>query len=198
MNSKSEIFFRIAFGILWIVYFVVRIYFQRKVKGSNREYVLVNEKKEKLFFSMFAVAYLVLPIYFLTSWVDFAHLPMPIWARWTGCFVTCAGIGLFGWAHQALGKNWTAVLALSEKHVLVTSGPYHYVRHPMYTAFFIIGIGFFLLSTNWLVGIIYLGTLSLMYMVRISAEEKMMLDRFGDDYRQYMKKTGRILPRLWK
>jgi protein-S-isoprenylcysteine O-methyltransferase Ste14 len=68
----------------------------------------------------------------------------------------------------------------------------------MYTAFFIIGFGFLFLSANWLIGIIYIGTLLLMYIARISAEEKMMIDRFGDSYRQYMKTTGRILPRLNK
>jgi len=67
----------------------------------------------------------------------------------------------------------------------------------MYTAFFVIGIGFVLLSANWLVGVVYLGTLGVMYVARVAAEEKMMVERFGDSYRQYMEKTGRLWPRLW-
>ncbi|PKN92328.1 MAG: hypothetical protein CVU44_14405 [Chloroflexi bacterium HGW-Chloroflexi-6] len=196
MNSL-EVTFRVIFGILWLVYFAVRLYFQRKVKGVG-SYVRVNEKQEKLLFRLFALAYLVLPIYFLTPWVDFAHISMPVWLRWAGLIVTCGGIGLFGWAHQALGLNWTAVLALSEKHALVTSGPYRYIRHPMYTAFFVIGFGFLFLSANALVGVVYLGPLLLMYLSRFSAEEQMMIERFGERYRQYMKETGRILPRLMK
>jgi len=195
--SSPEVTYRVIFGILWLVYFGVRLYFQRKVKGVG-SYVRVNEKQEKLLFRLFALAYLVLPVYFITSWVDFAHIPMPVWLRWAGLIVTCSGIGLFAWAHQALGLNWTAVLALSEKHALVTSGPYRYVRHPMYTAFFVIGFGFLFLSANLLVGVIYLGPLLLMYLSRFSAEEQMMIERFGERYRQYMKETGRILPRFKK
>jgi protein-S-isoprenylcysteine O-methyltransferase Ste14 len=197
MNSTSELIFRIVFGALWVFHFWLRLHFQRKVKGVGK-YVLTNEKQEKFYFFLFALAYLMLLLYFITHWIDFAHISIPIWLRWIGAVVTCVGIGLFGWTHQVLGLNWTAILALSEKHELVTSGPYRYVRHPMYTAFFIIGFGFLFLSANWLIGIIYIGTLLLMYIARISAEEKMMIDRFGDSYRQYMKTTGRILPRLNK
>ena len=65
----------------------------------------------------------------------------------------------------------------------------------MYSAFSVIGLGFLGLSANWLVGAAYLGTLSLMYGARVSAEEEMMAGRFGDAYRQYMQTTGRLLPR---
>jgi protein-S-isoprenylcysteine O-methyltransferase Ste14 len=68
----------------------------------------------------------------------------------------------------------------------------------MYTAFFVIGFGFLLLSANWFISAIYLGTLTLMYATRVSIEEKMMLERFGDEYHQYMTKTGRLLPRFKK
>jgi protein-S-isoprenylcysteine O-methyltransferase Ste14 len=77
---------------------------------------------------------------------------------------------------------------------MVQNGPYRYVRHPMYSAFFIIGIGFLILSSNWLVGIIYLGAFLIMYLARVLPEEKMMIDRFGEPYRQYMKRTGRLFP----
>jgi protein-S-isoprenylcysteine O-methyltransferase Ste14 len=195
MDKTGEILFRIVFGILWLVYFGVRIYFQRKVKGVG-DYVRVNEKQEIFFFRLFALGYLALLLYFITPWVDFAHIPSPIWLRWAGGVVTCLGIGLFAWAHQALGKNWTAILASSEKQKMVITGPYRHVRHPMYTAFFVIGFGFLFLSANWFVSIIYLGTLTMMYMARVSAEEKMMIDHFGNDYREYMKRTGRLLPRF--
>jgi protein-S-isoprenylcysteine O-methyltransferase Ste14 len=196
MKPSPEIPYRIAFGILWLVYFVTRLYFQGRVKGKQ-EYTRPNERQEKMYFRLFALAFLLLPLYFLTSWIDFASIPLPTWLRWCGGGITVLGIALFGWAHQALGKNWTAVLALSKEHQLVQGGPYRFVRHPMYSAFFIIGIGFFLLSANWLVGIIYLVPLTVMVVARVALEEKMMLDRFGDTYRNYMKRTGRLLPRFW-
>jgi protein-S-isoprenylcysteine O-methyltransferase Ste14 len=196
MNLSMEIPFRITFGILWVVYFGIRLFFQRQIKGQ-KEYTHVNERQEKLLFRLFALAFILLPLYFLTPWIDFATTPMPLWLRWIGGVVVCLGIVLFGWAHQALGQNWTAILALSKEHEMVQNGPYRYVRHPMYSAFFVIGIGFGLLSANWLIGIIYLAPLLVMYATRVSTEEKMMIDRFGDSYREYMKHTGRLFPRLW-
>lgn len=196
MDTSTETLFRIAFALLWVLFFGVRIYFQRKVQQGVLEYERVNEKQEKLLFRLFALAYLIMPLYFLTPWLDFARLPLPVWLRWLGAAITCAGIALFGWAHQALGMNWTAVLALSKEHELVINGPYRMVRHPMYSAFFLVGIGFLLLSANAFIGITYLGTLLWMVLARVSLEEKMMLDRFGDSYRRYMQTTGRLFPRF--
>jgi protein-S-isoprenylcysteine O-methyltransferase Ste14 len=197
MSASPEILFRIVFSILWTAFLGVRIFFQRRIKGSQ-QYTRINERQEKLYFRLFALAFVLLPLYFLTPWIDFASIRLRMELRWSGGVITCMGIGLFGWAHQALGRNWTAVLALSEGHQLVQGGPYRYVRHPMYSAFFVIGTGFFLLSANWLVGLIYLGPLLVMYLARVSLEEKMMVERFGDSYRQYMKRTGRLWPRLWE
>lgn len=195
MNPSNEILFRTTFGILWVIYFGVRLFFQRRIKGA-REYTIINERQEKLLFSLFALAFLLLPLYFLTPWIDFASMHLPLWIRWGGWIIVCLGIFLFGWAHQALGQNWTAILALSKEHEMVQNGPYRYVRHPMYSAFFIIGIGFTLLSANWLIGIIYLAPLLVMYITRVELEEKMMTERFGEPYREYMKRTGRLFPRL--
>ncbi len=196
MNSGLEIFFRITFGILWLVYFGVRLFYQRRIKGGL-EYTRVNEQQEKLLFRLFALAFLLLPLYFLTPWIDFASLPLPGWLRWGGGVITLLGILLFGWAHQALGQNWTAVLALAKEHELVQAGPYRYARHPMYSAFFVIGIGFAFLSANGLIALVYLGPLLVMYVARVSPEEKMMIERFGEPYRQYMQRTGRLWPRFW-
>jgi hypothetical protein len=102
MTTSNETLYRIAFGILWVVYFGARLFFQGMVKGSQ-EYTRFNQRNEKLFFRVFAIAFLLLPFYFLTSWIDFASIPLPIWLRWCGAGITCLGIALFGWAHQVLG-----------------------------------------------------------------------------------------------
>ena len=198
MNAGSEILYRAVFGALWVIYFGVRLFFQGKVKSAGRGYVLQNEQQEKRYFRLFALAYVLLPLYFLPSWVDFTHLGFPVWLRWAGAGLTVLGILLFAWAHQALGVNWTAVLALSEEQELVTSGPYRWVRHPMYTAFLVIGFGFWFLSANGLVGLIYFSTLLLMVWTRLPAEEEMMVERFGERYRAYQKTTGSLLPRFKK
>jgi protein-S-isoprenylcysteine O-methyltransferase Ste14 len=66
----------------------------------------------------------------------------------------------------------------------------------MYAAIFLIGIGASLLSANWIVALSYMLPVTCMYLVRVSDEEKMMIEQFGDEYREYMRRTGRLIPKL--
>jgi protein-S-isoprenylcysteine O-methyltransferase Ste14 len=187
--------FRIAFGISWVLVSGIRLSFQMRGRGVARV-ARRHERRERFFYNLVAATYLLMLLYVLTPWLDAAHLPLPAWLRWLGCGIAGAGIWLFLWSHQMLGNNWSGILELSTDHVMVTEGPYRYVRHPMYSAFFVSGFGLFLLSANWLIGVSHLGSLAWMYLVRVSAEEEMMMDRFGDAYDRHMKTTGRLLPRL--
>jgi protein-S-isoprenylcysteine O-methyltransferase Ste14 len=187
--------FRVAFGVLWLAFFGVRVHFGRRIP-PGLSYTRILEGRERWLFRAFALGYLAIIAYALTPWLDVGRIALASWMRWLGAVALAAGIVLFAWAHSALGRNWTAVLALAEDHEMVTRGPYRSVRHPMYSAFFIIGLGFSLLSANWLVALLYLGTLLPMYLLRVSAEEQMMIGRFGGAYRQYMAVTGRLIPRL--
>ena len=100
------------------------------------------------------------------------------------------------WTHRTLGRNWSGILEVREDHRLVTSGPYRWVRHPMYSVFFIFCFAQLVISANALVGMIGLSTLSYFYLRRVHDEEAMMIEQFGDAYRQYMGRTGRLVPRL--
>lgn len=197
MDATAETLFRITLGILVFVGWGIRLYFQKRVKGVERVSSR-HERREKFFYKLVAVSFIPLLLYVFTPWLDFARLPLPMGLRWLGGIMAAAGTALFGWSHQTLGPNWSGILELSKDHALVTEGPYRYVRHPMYSAFFMLGIGLFLLSANGLIGVTHLGSIILMYLVRVTAEEEMMLGQFGDAYRHYMNKTGRLFPRLRK
>jgi len=104
---------------------------------------------------------------------------------------------LFRKTHRQLGKMWSHSLDLRENHKLVTKGVYEKVRHPMYTAFWLWAIAPPFLLANWvagLAGIIGFGTL---YFLRVGQEEKMMEDRFGEQYREYKMRTKKILPGIY-
>jgi protein-S-isoprenylcysteine O-methyltransferase Ste14 len=98
---------------------------------------------------------------------------------------------------RSLGTNITDTVVTRENATLVTHGRYHWVRHPMYSITCLLFIGFTLLTTNWFIAITGVGTLSLL-IIRTSIEETKLIDRFGDEYRDYIKKTGRFVPRLSK
>ncbi len=95
-----------------------------------------------------------------------------------------------------LGRNWSGILELRENHRLISQGPYRYIRHPMYTALLILSVGMALITANLLLALLLIGTTMAMYLARVADEEAMMIERFGDEYHSYMRRTGRLFPRL--
>ena len=99
------------------------------------------------------------------------------------------------WIFRTIGKNITSTVETREEHELVTDGPYRWVRHPLYT----VGTSFFMslgiVTANWFVGLASLVVL-VMLLIRLPKEEEKLIERFGDEYRAYMERTGRLLPRI--
>ena len=91
--------------------------------------------------------------------------------------------------------NWSPSLEIREKHELITRGIYGVIRHPMYASQWLWVIAQPLLLQNWLAGVVNLVIFIPFYFMRVKAEEALMLDSFGEQYREYMKKTGAVLPK---
>jgi protein-S-isoprenylcysteine O-methyltransferase Ste14 len=138
-----------------------------------------------------ATAYVLAP-----GWVSWAALPLPAWLRWAGIGIALAGFTLLQWSHRALGNNWSDAPRLVADQELVAAGPYRWVRHPIYVAFLLILGPLGLISANWLVGGAWLAMTGLGVACRIRTEEALMVGRFGDRYRAYMRRTGRLFPRI--
>jgi protein-S-isoprenylcysteine O-methyltransferase Ste14 len=140
---------------------------------------------------------MLLPVLYLaTPWLAFADCTLPPAAPWCGAALMVAGLWLFYRAHADLGRNWSVTLELRERHQLITSGVYRRIRHPMYASIFLFSIAQGLLLANWLAGWGALVTFAVLYLIRTPREERMMCEAFGDQYRAYMRHTGRLWPRL--
>jgi len=114
--------------------------------------------------------------------------------------VTTAGLTFALWGYRTLGRSWAHAFEPStflrkEKDVLVTWGPYHYVRNPIYLGAFTFLIAVSVVAANWLLLVPNLVAVSLVY-GQINGEEVMLVDRFGDKYRDYMKLVPRFFPKL--
>lgn len=107
------------------------------------------------------------------------------------------GMILNGWSDQTLGQLMTPQIEVMQKQELVTRGPYSRIRHPTYTSIIMIALASTLLFLNAIMIIGFLAIFGIAYK-RAVLEEKLLAseDGFGQDYRDYMKKTGRFLPRL--
>lgn len=113
-----------------------------------------------------------------------------------GALAAVLGVYVFWRSHADLGSMWSAHLELREDHSLVTHGIYRRMRHPMYTAIFLITLAQALLLANWLAGPAGLVTFAILYVTRVRREEQMMADQFGADWEAYAARTTRLLPRL--
>jgi protein-S-isoprenylcysteine O-methyltransferase Ste14 len=193
MDTLSEPAFRWTLGGLLAVGLGLRAYFQRQAQGVARV-ARRGGRRDQRFYVLVLGSYLLMFVYVFTPWLDGAQIALPAWARWSGALIAAGGIGLFCWSHLALGANWSGIVELAQGHRLVEEGPYRYVRHPMYSAFFVMGFGLLLLSANWLLGVVHLGAVTGMYRARVDDEEALMSEHFGDAYRAYLARTGRLLP----
>jgi protein-S-isoprenylcysteine O-methyltransferase Ste14 len=140
---------------------------------------------------------LIVPIiYAATDWLDFADYELPAWAGWAGVLIAAASLIVFWRGHVDLGANWSPTLEIHEKHELITKGIYALIRHPMYASQWILVLAQPLLLQNWIAGFMNLLAFIPFYLLRVRAEEQLMLEQFGEQYRTYMQKVGGVFPRL--
>ena len=155
---------------------------------------------EKLLMFLVFIGMQVLPIlYLLTSWLDFIDYRLPVWAGlsagWIGTAVFVLALWLLWRSHLDLGSSFSPKLQVTEQHTLVTNGVYRTIRHPMYAAHWLWAVAQALLLQNWIAGLAMLASFLPLYRLRVGLEEQMMLDHFGQQYREYMAQTGRVVPR---
>src|SRR5216683_497533 len=111
------------------------------------------------------------------------------------CFVI--GLWLFYRSHADLGTNWSITLEVREQHRLITQGVYRRIRHPMSLALVLYSIGQALVIPNWVAGLSNLVAFAVLLALRVGAEERMMVDGFGDEYAAYSARTKRLIPGVW-
>lgn len=191
--------FRIILSVLIITFVVHRGYYTNKNKESTSDTLKIREEglASKLAALLSVAGFVATLIYVINpQWVAWAALSLPLWLRWMGPGIALTGFVLLQWAQNTLGKNWSDTPRMMKAQVLITSGPYQFIRHPIYTAFILILGSTFFISANWLIGLSWIGMAVLEIASRIGFEESLMLEYFGDQYRAYMKMTGRLWPRL--
>ena len=194
-----ETLFRIILPVLIITFAVHRGYYVKN--HSQPDDVTLKKRQQGMGSKVSGVLGLlgfisVIAFAINPSWLAFASLAFPVWLRWTGVALTLAGFALLQWAQVTLGKSWSDTPRMMKEQVLITSGPYQFIRHPIYTAFILILGSTLLISANWFIGLAWLGMTVLEVASRVGFEESLMLEYFGDQYRDYMQKTGRLLPRF--
>jgi protein-S-isoprenylcysteine O-methyltransferase Ste14 len=199
----SEQLFRILFWILILGVLIMRIVFTLRVRLAGERVMpdraAVKREGTAAFLVRFVGFFLVIGLLagfaVQPSWLAALSFPIPDVLRWLGFLFGLAGLGIWIWAQIILGKEWSPQLQLREKHRLVTAGPYARMRHPIYTGMFIWAGGLALLTANWTFVVVAV-LVCAVFVVRVPREEQMMIEEFGEEYREYMKRTGRVFPKI--
>lgn len=166
---------------------------QRKEPKSNRRVTT----QEKALLGLLFLAMFFIPIFYAaTDWLDFANYTLPLWAGWLGVVIITGALVVFWRSHADLGLNWSPSLEIREKHELITRGIYGVIRHPMYASQWLWVIAQPLILQNWIAGWLDLIVFIFFYTLRVKAEEQMMLEQFGDQYRSYMQNVGAVIPKF--
>jgi protein-S-isoprenylcysteine O-methyltransferase Ste14 len=192
----SELTRKVVFLICFVAVFAIRFYFARLIKQNK----ITDDRRtvqEKLLLFLTFLGMFILPLVgVFTPWLEEAAYNLPDWTGWLGTLFFGLAIWLFWRSHTDLGLNWSSSLAVRENHSLVETGIYRSIRHPMYAAFWLWGIAQALLLHNWIYGLSYCISFLPMYLLRVPQEEQMMLDTFGEQYQEYMTRTGRVIPKI--
>jgi protein-S-isoprenylcysteine O-methyltransferase Ste14 len=194
----SHAVFRAVFVLAAIAQVSIRVHYQSKVlpdrarttvTGAN--WRLIPGAIAALTTITFGLAYIFFPNALPWSYGDY-----PDWIRWLGALALLAGTSLLAAAHHHLGKSFHSLVVQKSGQVLVESGPYRFVRHPIYTAYILNYFSGGLLASSLLLTFVP-GPLYILFIaLRLREEEAAMVDQFGAAYEGYMTRTGRFLPDL--
>ncbi len=198
MNHET-VFRLIAFAIFFVGV-GISIYFRHKATRETGEAISRNVDG-KLLMNIIRLGGLVLwlsPMLYLLNpaWMAWSKIGLSEGLRWlgVGLGILC-NLGIY-WLFSSLGSNITPTSATRREHKLVTSGPYRWVRHPLYTMGSALFVSFGLAADNWFIAA--LGLLAFIVMaIRTPTEEANLIEKFGNEYREYMKNTGAFLPKLF-
>jgi len=193
---------RVAFFALLLALLAMRGFFGWKAHRSGHSFSFtddeeVQQTEGRSLAPLIAVLLCIVGLLVLfvvhpegASWLN---APLPGWLQWFGVSLGLIALDVQVWVHYTLQAHWSTQAHSGAGNVLITDGPYRWVRHPMYAGLMLLFIALALVSAFW--PFLLLAALSIpMFHHTAGKEEALMAGRFGDAYRDYMKRTRRFLP----
>lgn len=188
--------FQVNLAILSVLQTSIRLIFGTKAYATRQKIVFrrVGKIRNGLLWPLGSLAAIASVVYIISpAQMRWSEASLPVGLRWIGVFLGAITVLLFLSIHKALGDNWAMPGVITDRQTLVTSGPYRWIRHPMYMTLYVWTAAYFLISANWFIGASWLG-LTVVATIMIPEEEQALIEKFGESYRSYMIRTGRLLP----
>jgi len=190
MEMTSETILR----IIWAIFFVYWFYSARKIKK-----VRSSEPSWTRILHLTAM---------VTNWVllmagerlpEFLRIPMlpeSLSTDIAGVLIAFAGLCFAIWSRITLGSNWSGAVTLKQDHEIIRSGPYRWVRHPIYTGIITTVLGS-AIATHEIRGLIAFFIVVIAYLIKIPREEKLLTEHFPKEYPSYLATTRKLIPFLY-
>ena len=195
----NENIYRAATGLILFTSIGISAYFRRKADRETGE-TISRKVDGSLMMNLIKIGGLLLwlsPFVYLLNphWMAWSKIGFSDWARWSGGIigVLCV-LGIY-WLFSSIGNNISPTSATRKEHKLVTTGIYRWIRHPLYTIGSTLFTALGLMADNWFIMTVGIFAFILMA-IRTPKEETRLIEKFGDDYREYMKRTGRFFPKI--
>lgn len=167
-----------------------------KVRQQWRPAERSTQKAEWIVVTAVILGIWVLPvIYALTPGLNAFDYQLPLWASWTAAALFSVGLAIRLAAQRTLDRFWSFTLETSQNHQLVTQGIFSFTRHPIYLSLIFWAVAQPGLLHNYLAGLAGSAAVLLIWLVRVPREEMLLLEIFGDEYRIYMTRVGRLFPK---
>ena len=131
---------------------------------------------------------------FFPEWVGWSKVNLPNWLRIVGISLALVSVLGLWWVFHTIGSNVTETVLTKDSQVLVTSGPYRWIRHPLYTGALLFMFSLSMVFEDWVIFFFSLAGLLAFRLLVIPAEEEQLLEAFGEDYECYQSRTGSLLP----
>jgi len=185
--------FKLPFAIpFWIVFFFAFVREGRVIQGSFA--TTPSEQDAGTFRALVIGSPLALIAAIAASFLPWLTIAWPEIAVVLGIALLIAGAVLRRYCFNALGKSFTGTVMVASDQAIIQHGPYRFVRHPSYTAAFLMFIGIGLALCSWISLAILFFAHCYLYGRRVAVEERALLDTLGAPYREYMSRTRRFIP----
>ncbi len=193
----TNLLYRGSALVILIAIFTISAYFRTRARSSGEVISRVQEGRLalilRLVFALPLLADLLLNIFYPPA-VTWAKFSVTAEIRIAALIVAAGCVVLLGWVFRSIGNNISETVLVKKEADLVTSGPYRYVRHPLYAGSLLFLLAFSLVFQDWIIlGYSLAGILAFRLLV-IPAEEAQLLESFGEEYECYQSRTGALLP----
>ena len=195
-----ELTFRLIFLVVLALMFIISGTYRRRARQSG-DVIARQEEGLPILLLRMGLAFPLLAS--LTLYIVYpralgwSQVILPLWLRWLASGVALLTVPFVLWVFRSIGRNISETVLTKSDHELVTSGPYRWVRHPLYASALLMLFSLSLVASNWFLLLYSLAALVVFRVIVIPVEEERLVQTFGGAYKDYQRRSGALLPNLF-